>query len=136
MDDFEENDFYINDLKFDKIQGMMVGVICFGEGSQYVYMILPESMTQEIMNVTKRYFSIAFFQGSILGAFEAGFIEKDGISVDQESRYEEVECYGPGGYLAVVLSMLTKWVQSNSLQLISKNNNQTGSKIFKFSALD
>lgn len=139
LDDKTEEDFRSDAilskyLNFSSIQESVGGVILLDNSIQLLYLVLSEEVTKQLLKRDHRYIAAALFKEEGLAAFENGVLAKEELLLDTKGRLDEVNAFGPGGYLGFVMAVLCRSKEMKRMNRVKAPLNKTKHEIRQITA--
>lgn len=122
---FEQKETLNEYINFNCINETMGGVILSTGSFQLLYLLLSKVATKELLKHDHRYIAVALFKDSLLGAYEQGFITNDELLLDSDSRLDDINVYGPGGYIGMAIAVLCRFEKMQKAIPVKPSLNKT-----------
>lgn len=132
LNELEAIEYHLGAIDFAAISTYGMGTICYGEGHQMVFFRLSKLRLENDHEAPQSQMAVAYFKKGNLLAFEECVIEGDRYSVETESRFVGEQGLPPGGYVTIVLSLLSAWHKVTDKRMLSQASNSTALDIFHF----
>ena len=103
------------------------GVICFGEGGQYVYLYLNAEMAGKLRGQPYPYLCTSFIAQDVFMGIEEGYFTPNGINIERETTIYSVGM-DPGGYMSFTTIALD-YIRTHKTRIM-KGGNRTKEVVY------